>query len=295
MRRLAGSKGQVSAATFLTNSVNVLIVLESNRPMPTEKFRFRRSAWPNVRAVEAQSAIVFTRHTHDEFGVGAIVSGAQRWVSGRGCVEAGAGCIIASNPGEVHDGAPIGDARSWRMLFIAPDTVNETVSDIRDGRAGEFEFYDPVMSGRKHGPRFRAAYRSLVERDPDEDAHERLMVLLAGMLRLRPAGRSDPPGVKRAMARIDADPAAPHPLAELAREAGVSRFQVIRSFARLTGFTPHAYVLQRRFDAALRMISTGTSLAEAAMASGFADQSHLTRVFVRRLGVAPGAFAAAMR
>jgi AraC-like DNA-binding protein len=71
----------------------------------------------------------------------------------------------------------------------------------------------------------------------------------------------------------------------------VSRFQLVRSFARNTGLTPHAYLVQRRVLLARRLIAGGTALADAAAASGFADQSHMTRVFVRKYGMAPGAFA----
>ncbi|WP_275431268.1 helix-turn-helix domain-containing protein [Klebsiella pneumoniae] len=45
---------------------------------------------------------------------------------------------------------------------------------------------------------------------------------------------------------------------------------------------------------ARRLIAAGTPLAEAAFAGGFADQSHMTRVFVRRYGVSPGAYAQAL-
>jgi AraC-like DNA-binding protein len=36
------------------------------------------------------------------------------------------------------------------------------------------------------------------------------------------------------------------------------------------------------------------SLVDAALASGFADQSHMTRLFVRAYGLSPGVYAAAM-
>ena len=66
------------------------------------------------------------------------------------------------------------------------------------------------------------------------------------------------------------------------------------TFARATGMTPHAYLVQRRIDLARRMIAGGSSLAEAAIASGFADQSHMTRTFIRKYGLSPGAYADAM-
>ena len=52
--------------------------------------------------------------------------------------------------------------------------------------------------------------------------------------------------------------------------------------------------MQRRIDLARRMIAGGSSLAEAAIASGFADQSHMTRTFIRKYGLSPGAYAGAM-
>ena len=69
----------------------------------------------------------------------------------------------------------------------------------------------------------------------------------------------------------------------------------MRGFARLTGLTPHAYVVQRRLDLARRLIRQGGALAEAAVDAGFADQSHMHRVFAAHYGFTPGAYAAAFR
>jgi AraC-like DNA-binding protein len=38
------------------------------------------------------------------------------------------------------------------------------------------------------------------------------------------------------------------------------------------------------------LIRRGTSLADTAAASGFADQSHMTRIFTRHFGFTPGAW-----
>jgi AraC-like DNA-binding protein len=94
-----------------------------------------------------------------------------------------------------------------------------------------------------------------------------------------------------AQSMMEDDPLSDWSLSELADACGLSRFQLVRSFARNTGFTPHAFLLHRRILLARRLIAGGMALAEAAAASGFADQSHMTRVFTRKYGVAPGAFA----
>lgn len=65
----------------------------------------------------------------------------------------------------------------------------------------------------------------------------------------------------------------------------------MRGFVRLTGLTPHAYVMQRRLDQARGLIRQGSALADAATEAGFADQSHMHRVFVARHGFTPGAYA----
>jgi AraC-like DNA-binding protein len=66
---------------------------------------------------------------------------------------------------------------------------------------------------------------------------------------------------------------------------------LIRAFARDTGLTPHAYIPQRRLALARRLIRQGRELAQVAAAAGFADQSHLTRRFVRQFGVTPRGYA----
>jgi AraC-like DNA-binding protein len=265
--------------------------------MDRGSFAMRPCAFQDVHAVEARSRHAFPRHTHDSYGIGLIVRGAQRSWSGRGTVEAGRGNVITCNPGEVHDGVPIGDSREWKMLYLAPPLVGAIVADIREGVTGDFEFADPVIQKHAQVRAFEAAYDALTARYTDAGrTQERLILLLAGLLHAKPPSSAFvPPELARAKARIDDDPAATITLAGLAREAGVSRFQVVRDFARFTGLTPHTYIVQRRLDAARAMIATGATLADAAAACGFADQSHFNRTFVGRYGVTPGTYAGAVR
>lgn len=267
------------------------------RRLERNSFIAHRCVLPHVQAVEAWSTVSFARHTHDGYGIGRLVSGAQRSWSGRGQVEAGPGDVISVNPGEVHDGTPIGGVRTWKMLYFAPEVMAAAVTNVSNCLTNDFEFTDPVMKGRSLSYRFDAVYDACFGPYADPAlAEERLILLLAGLVQGMPQSPPpDNPGVARAKACIDADPAAPHTLADLARVAGASRFHVIRSFAKLTGLTPHAYLVQRRVDAARRMVRGGSTLADAAVASGFADQSHLTRAFSRRYGVTLGAYAAAVR
>lgn len=257
------------------------------------QFHALPSALSGVEVVAADSAHVFARHTHETFGIGLVERGAQRSLSGRGTVEAGAGDIITVNPGEVHDGAPIGEAgRAWRMLYVDPAVIADAVADI-DPAARVFEFHDPVLTD----PRLAARVAGLLSAiaDPASEAH--LLALVSEILRRQVGQGLHTPSlanIAAARARIDEDPAVAVSLAELARIAGLTRFQLLRAFARQTGLTPHAYQIQRRIHLARRLIARSVPLAEAAFAAGFADQSHMTRAFVRRYGLTPGAYAAAI-
>ncbi|MFT4252206.1 MAG: AraC family transcriptional regulator [Caulobacter sp.] len=69
-----------------------------------------------------------------------------------------------------------------------------------------------------------------------------------------------------------------------------------RAFKVTFGQTPHAYVTRRRLEAAQgMMLSTREPLSQIAYLCGFADQSHLCRLFRRAMGVAPQAWRRAHR
>jgi AraC-like DNA-binding protein len=270
--------------------------------MAAGQFRMLRCGVAGVEAVVAQSCHAFPRHTHDQFGIGVIERGAQKSLSGRGMVEAGPGDTITVNPGEVHDGVPVSDAgRMWRMLYLDPWLVADAVSDMSEGRVVGHELSHPVLTDDRLVHRFQGLFAALTSAPTEESAphcEEQLLLLLASMERQQgicPAGKGIPQAIVSARRRIDGDPTAPLALSDLARACGLSRFQVIRGFARATGLTPHAYLLQMRVQLARRLIAQGTSLADAALGSGFADQSHMTRIFVRTYGVSPRLYADAVR
>lgn len=76
-------------------------------------------------------------------------------------------------------------------------------------------------------------------------------------------------------------------LDQMAAAGGLTPFQLIGAFKRTTGLTPHAYLTQLRLRAAIRHLGAGQPLIDAAVASGFYDQSALTRHFKRTFGMTP--------
>lgn len=94
---------------------------------------------------------------------------------------------------------------------------------------------------------------------------------------------------KRACEMLDAHLNGSVPLQRVAAECGISTSHFSRAFRQSMGTTPHAWLMRRRVDLATSLMRDGKqTLAVIALASGFADQSHLTRVFTRAMGVGPG-------
>ncbi|WP_244497196.1 AraC family transcriptional regulator [Aureimonas sp. D3] len=245
----------------------------------------------------ARTTRTFGRHFHDQFGVGVVLSGAQRSASGRGPVEAVRGDVITVNPGEVHDGAPIGgQVRTWAMLYIDPERIGEIAIDLSEGRSADLELAHPVRTDPAAASLFRKTFRCLV-RGQEQEAMTETIILLVNRLAVHGAGslqgNSSSIGLRLAKQAIDDDPAAPHSLASLSSIADVGQFHLIRGFAAQTGMTPHAYAVQRRLQLARLLLRRGLPLAHASAEAGFADQSHMTRLFTRSYGMTPGAYARA--
>ena len=97
--------------------------------------------------------------------------------------------------------------------------------------------------------------------------------------------------VRRAREILSANLDGRLPLKEVARECGLSASHFSRAFRRTMGAPPHNWLLTHRIEVAKAKLGDGrSSLSEIALACGFADQSHLTRVFTRIVGISPGAW-----
>jgi AraC family transcriptional regulator len=96
---------------------------------------------------------------------------------------------------------------------------------------------------------------------------------------------------RKAVAYMEARLEQSFPVAEVAAVCGLSVNHFSRAFRRSTGKPPHRWLLERRIDKARQLLrSSDMTLADIALACGFAEQSHFTRVFTRLVGMPPGAW-----
>ena len=259
--------------------------------------------WPGVFGTDIDSARVYDPHWHTRFGFGVMERGAHRSMSGRGIVDATSGDVITTNPGEVHDGRPLGAAsRRWRMVYLEVAAMASFV-DAVDG-VSNVRLTQPVI---RDAGLLRAVRQLLLRIErwnaaPTSDAVlacEEAMVRACGLLVERHATVTPPVRIRGDLQcvrnRLADDLAVTPSLTELAGIAGVSRYQLLRRFEQVYGVTPFRWLRQARIERARRLIASGSGLVGAAADSGFADQSHMTRVFFNHFGFTPGAWAASVR
>ncbi|MDS7935550.1 AraC family transcriptional regulator [Acinetobacter sp. V91_7] len=234
----------------------------------------------------------FPRHSHDHLGIGIITSGAQRSWSLVGHVEAGPGDVIIVNPSEIHDGIPLDGPRAWQMVYIQPEILKQELA--AEGRSAD-AVLQPLVRDRLLGQCLLRLFNEMSLPVAENTALEEMFLFsLMHVSRYHMLSERYQHArcysAQRAKEYLDDMSEHAVTLGELASLCDLSRFQLLRSFSREIGITPHAYLLQRRVCHARRYLLEGNTLIEAALRAGFADQSHMTRAFVRQLGITPSRY-----
>src|SRR6185436_18711781 len=96
------------------------------------------------------------------------------------------------------------------------------------------------------------------------------------------------PQIRRLVEFVEANLEADLTLEQLAAVAGMSIPHLTTLFRRTMGQSVHAYVMERRVQRARDLLlRREMTIAEVALETGFAHQSHLARWMRRLLGVTP--------
>ena len=242
----------------------------------------------------------YAAHTHDEFVIAVTEAGGAIIKSGRETIEIRPDVLFVSNPAELQS-AWMGRSRRWRYRsFYLSESA---LADV--GRQVGIDGVPCFPRSALHDAGLCAAlldlHRALAEgRDGPEEVE--LLISVLGRLFVRHGSHRELREVElperyrfdRALACMREGFRERLELADLAGVAGVTVFQLIELFRRATGLMPHAFLIQLRLNAARRELRRGASLAEVAIASGFYDQSALTKHFKRAYGITPGQFVGAV-
>lgn len=268
--------------------------LVKTRHTARDAFQLRRDQTTGLEALGARfHSHAYDMHFHDEWLVGVTHYGVQDFFCRGQRRQSTTGKIMLIEPGELHDGQAIqDDGFAYSMLYLPQSLIrqemggNDAAIGFRSTLTDDPQLAQAVM--RTTSLIIEAATRLSVEESRDQ-----IIALLC-----RHLGRAEPkPDIiasdisARAMDYLRAHFEEDIGLEQLVEAVGATdRFSLSRSFRRRYGTSLHAYLVQLRLAAARRLLREQETPAQAAMLSGFADQSHMGRWFRRAYRLTPAQY-----
>ena len=234
----------------------------------------------------------FDPHRHDTYAIGYTITGVQAFRYRGAASQSLPGQVFVLHPDETHDGrAGTGAGFRYRILYVEPRLIAAALrARLPFVRAA---VSDDARLARAIGPALDDFEVPLEELRRDQiifEIAEALAAMEGSIRNATPTAHLR--AVRLAHEFLDAHRGAVVTSAALEAVTGMSRYALARHFRVCLGTSPYRYLLMRRLDHARKLIRNGAPLADAALRSGFADQSHMTRQFKRAYGLSPGRWAA---
>jgi AraC-like DNA-binding protein len=251
------------------------------------------TAGPRDRVFEEQ---------HSGAAVAVVVAGSFQYRTPRGLHMMTPGSLFLGNPGECyecgHEHAPGDRCVAFRF---EPAFVDKLAAEIGARRA---TFGASRMPPARRSSAMVAEITTALAGGAAISWEEAALDVAAMALRSADGDSRAPAAPRRevlervthAVREIERDPSAERELSTLAADAELSAFQFLRAFRRLTGTTPHQYLLRARLrEAAATLRATDRKIVEIALDCGFNDLSNFNHAFRAEFGMSPRAYRAAGR
>ena len=267
---------------------------------PENHFKFINSnALNNVALLSAtMSDFAYSRHAHEEYSIGVTMKGRQDFFCGQRFHKSPSGSVLVFNPEDIHDGhAGDNQGLEYIMLYIHPKILTPLFQSMGHIGDHELRFNDVLFDA----PTLRHhiwTMASLVQsKQVSHIEYESALYMLAQSL-IQHQGSFEPAYKKtrtdtllmKAKSYIHDHLCHDISVDDISLAANMSKYHFIRLFRAQFGITPHQYVLNCRINLARQVMQDGFSATHAAMASGFADVSHLNRNFKKVFGMTPKQF-----
>ncbi len=237
----------------------------------------------------------YPRHMHQEYSIAVILHGTETTTCRGTSHEARPGQLLLINAEEVHSNKSAGS--EYRLIKVRPKTFQRVARDLGGPALVASYFPELVVNDPLLCRRLLDLHLKL-ERNISVLELESAFLSTMGLLLTRTnkdyrasqakakAGGED---VYVSLVRdyLRSHYAENVSLTQLTSLTNLSPFYLLRVFHNRAGFPPHEYQTQVRIAHARKLIRNGTPLSQAALETGFFDQSHLSRNFKRIVGVTP--------
>lgn len=252
-----------------------------------------------VRSVLDGRKVCYAKHWHETFSIGLITKGRCRYVNGRKVTEVSVGTVVLANPGDVHACNPVhSEAWSYKMLYVDVAWLCKTLRAATVNRHNGFAPFSTIATTQPklYAGLSRLFYTLTNPTTAHLEKHTASVSFVDLLRRYTHTSRAIHPAkhprVAWAAEFIRQNSMRSLSLDDICVEAGLSASHLIRAFKEAYGLTPHIYQLNCRIEFSRSQLRAGHSIADVALASGFADQAHFQRVFKRFVAATPGQYQA---
>ena len=237
----------------------------------------------------------FPNHFHEYYVIGFIEDG-QRVLSCRNQeYTITKGNILLFNPGDNHACVQSDDGTlDYRGFNIAKEVMLDLSEEVTGKR--ELPGFSKTVIFDEEVTCYLHPLHELVMKGSCEFGKEENMLLLISLL-IQRYGHPSPScipecreEIEKACNFMEQHFANRIYLDQICRYAGLSKSTLLRAFTKSKGVTPYSYLENIRIGKAKKLLEQGVPPMEAAMQTGFSNQSHFTNYFNRFIGLAPGLY-----
>jgi AraC-like DNA-binding protein len=236
----------------------------------------------------------YPRHVHEEYCIAMILRGSETHISRGSSYTAIPGDLLLLNAGEAHSNRSV--CVEYKSIQIHPGSFIRLSPSVSKNDRKPF-FTDPVVKDPELFQSFLNLYSTLQGNVSPLEQEFELASAIEILLRDPNIGSLDvsvqpvePSSITKVRNHLREHYSENVSLSRLASIADLSPFHLVRVFNDQIGVPPHEYQTQLRITNAQRLMRAGYSISEAAIETGFFDQSHFTRNFKRITGLTPGTY-----
>jgi AraC-like DNA-binding protein len=258
------------------------------RDIPQSFWRDAQLPWLELRSTW-RSHQAYKRHHHSQLSIGAILEGETCCQCDEKEYLLNSGDLIVIPSLAPHSCNPVnGRFRSYHMLYLDAQWCLDHLPALSSNQ----QLYprNPVI----RDPQLFQCYLrlvALIQRKKTTQITDAAQALLRSLPLQSVKAEHLSPASAYLRERLQSSLVAPPSLDDLAYECRMRKETLIRNFKQDTGLTPGSYLNILRVDYARQRLRAGDEIADVGYQSGFADQSHFHRTFVRYTAATPRQYA----
>ncbi|MCI8895307.1 MAG: AraC family transcriptional regulator [Lachnospiraceae bacterium] len=237
----------------------------------------------------------FPNHFHDYYVIGFIEAGTRCLSCKNKEYTVGQGNILLFQPNDTHSCVQCdGGTLDYRGLNLPKETMLSFAEEIT-GQRVPIGFSENVIKNDELSLYLHSLHQMIMDGGEAFEKEEMLLLLISFLIeQYGQPSRSCIPEcseeIERACVFMSEHFAEHITLENLCKCSGLSKSTLLRGFTRSKGVTPYRYLQTIRIGKAKELLEKGVSSVEAAIQTGFSDQSHFSRFFHMFIGLSPAAY-----